>query len=506
MAATVSVPDGYTLVSSAWCRHAEHRLDKNSLADCIAACRKIKCACVQFRASPRAENCRWMTDHLAHSKGSLTAPSKIGFNAYLPIGGSPSMTAQVTVPKVKLPPACTPGSGLDLRVPQLGTPKFYIYPNPIDERALMRCYAEHKHVPYPLTTDAALWMHRALLNHSSRVWSAAEASLLFVPSYAALSESASTCGSTHTSHFARMVAATSLLKSAEAFRLRPHAHLVINGVESAMRSPLGELGSTLASRGGHAACLDVKLCGAFKGDRVLALPWPPLAALQTAAVRASTDDEACARRRVERKIMLFFRGSLGSTADSQALRVRLLMLRQISGVVATLVGSEHWQTKASEYAAQMHLSTSRLRRMDAEQYAKLMLSSQFCACPVGDIATPGQRLYDAIAAGCVPIVIGTNADALPFARQVDYSKFAGFISRSAFLKDPVYAFEGMIHKLTPALPAMRRALADARHHLLYGTLPPNDDALTVDSEPSLGHVATLLLREAAWHVEYGARR
>ena len=85
----------------------------------------------------------------------------------------------------------------------------------------------------------------------------------------------------------------------------------------------------------------------------------------------------------------------------------------------------------------MHVPLSRLKRMEGTTYGRMLSNSKFCLCPTGDIASPGQRLYDAIAAGCVPIMIGVNAQSLPFARPVDYTKFAGFASRSSFLKDPV---------------------------------------------------------------------
>ena len=35
-----------------------------------------------------------------------------------------------------------------------------------------------------------------------------------------------------------------------------------------------------------------------------------------------------------------------------------------------------------------------------------MLHSDFCALPRGDGANPGRRLVDAIAAGCIPLLLG----------------------------------------------------------------------------------------------------
>ena len=120
-------------------------------------------------------------------------------------------------------------------------------------------------------------------------------------------------------------------------------------------------------------------------------------------------------------------------------------------------------------------------------YVSSILRSRFCLVPAGDIPTPGRRLADAIAAGCVPIVIGDVQ--LPLSRLVAYSSFAGFISRAAFLRDAVLSTESTIAKLTPQLPQFQRALADARKRLLYGIDDPWGNASTY------GDVAELLLRD-----------
>ena len=147
--------------------------------------------------------------------------------------------------------------------------------------------------------------------------------------------------------------------------------------------------------------------------------------------------------------------------------------------------------------------------MDTDSYAKMLSKSSFCLCPAGDLATPGQRLYDAIAAGCVPILIGVDSKSLPFARQIDYNAFAAFASRSGFQKDPVYAIETVLHRLTPRLATMRHALVDARRQLLYGTLKPSagpswePSNVSAAEATSMGEVATLLLREIALSVNFG---
>lgn len=124
-----------------------------------------------------------------------------------------------------------------------------------------------------------------------------------------------------------------------------------------------------------------------------------------------------------------------------------------------------------------------MSRLDQDKYARMLLRSTFCLAPVGDRGTPGARLFEAIGAGCVPLIVGLSDDAeLPLAKQIAYSRFAGFLSRSAFAKDPVYALSALVHRLTPRLPAMRQALADARHRLAHG---------------EQGGVTTLMIRAVA---------
>lgn len=134
------------------------------------------------------------------------------------------------------------------------------------------------------------------------------------------------------------------------------------------------------------------------------------------------------------------------------------------------------------------ISTSR-GSADSDSYVRGMLRARYCVVPMGDTPTPGRRLVDAVAAGCVPIIVGEGV--LPFGRILDYRSFAGMISRGAFLRDAVDATEGLLAKLEPRYPALLRALADARQRLLYGT----GDFGPYHNKTRLGDVGELLLRE-----------
>lgn len=255
----------------------------------------------------------------------------------------------------------------------------------------------------------------------------------------------------------------------------------------------------VSSRGGRAACLDAKLCGFFRADRMLPLPWPSALALQTVAVRARSEAAACGGRD-SRPVTIFFRGRLGSTKETQEVRVRIPLLRGVSGAQVAIVGSDRLLPSAGSFAAKNGMgSVHRLRRLEGEAYAKALLRAKYCLVPPGDVRAPSHRLYDAIAAGCVPILVGINTHELPLARQLRYTAFSASLSRSAFLKDPLYACEALIHRLEPAYAAMRRALADARPRLLYGVSDsgqlPDAQAPNASVPSPFGELAGMLLRE-----------
>ena len=302
----------YRKVPHSWCLGPSHKLQKSDFNQCFASCSRSSCSCVQYRTfSDTDTNCRWVGQ--AEYKG--TATSRTGFDAWIreaPPTKTPSGSrARTAEPRLTEAPqtssllqtTCSskPGDAV-LKTSDKGplvTPRFYMHDAAIPENVLLECYAaRHAHRPYGWAEDASLWLFRALVGHSHRIYNAPEARLVWSPSLSALSEATGTCNGD--SHFARMDAAAKALRTSLTFRLRPQDHFVINGVASATRSPLGELGM-LVSRAGFAACLDPKLCGAFKAGRFILLPWPPIPNLMEASLRASVDDEACGKTRVSRR-------------------------------------------------------------------------------------------------------------------------------------------------------------------------------------------------------------
>lgn len=476
-------------VDDHWCQGTAHRKVKDTVEDCLFSCRAANCACVQFRTKAAGgSNCRWVG---ANEFRGL-AKSGFGFTAYVREGQQFGTAAAVQRSQRggAVASRC-PSSGLALTRPDAAVPAFYVYTPPFDESALVRCYRDRRRREWPV--DEAAWLHAALLAHPARVHEPGEAAVLWMPTFAALSEAAGTCAGT--SHFGRMLAAANVLRAHPAFVQRPHAHLLVNGVESALRNPLGELGVLVSSRGGRAACLAPALCGAFKADRMLVLPWAAPPHLQVRSVRAAADGFACGRGRAtgtaQKTVSVLFRGSFGASAEAQTLRVRMPLLRQIADAQISIVGSERLQPKPAEYLARSKVAVHRLKRMEGEAYARALARARYCLVPAGDMTTPGQRLIEAVAAGCVPILIGIDARALPLGRVLTYSRFTGAISRASFQRDPVFAVEGVLHKLAPQYPTLLRHLADARQHLLYGVTADANSSTPV----AIGDVGALLLQE-----------
>ena len=459
---------------------------------------------------------------MADWRGVATSKAKpLVFDAFMRTGAKP-MTSSRPSQQLKQTPSATPptslcraGSRLSLaQQPEaIATPPFFLYPPAFAADALAECYAHHKGHAWNASLDAGLWTYQALQQHPSRVSSAAQAEVFFVASFAQLSEAAGSCERSIGSHYSRMAAAARSLRVQPAFEQRPTSHLVINGVASTMRNPLGELGELIASRGGRAACLDAKLCGAFKADRMVPLPHASSAVLQRAMVRAIVDDEACGVKRPsfpfgeKRVASLFFRGGLGISKEGQEVRARIPLLRQLSGSMIGITGGEKMLPATYEYLmSHGHRSINRIKRLEGDAYVKALMRARYCLVPPADhLSTPGQRLIDAVAAGCVPILVGIEPGALPLGRVLRYSQFSASISRRSFLKDPVYHVESLLHRIEPTYTQMLRALADARPRLLYGIgehgpliAPPSaaDANATVQAAPPrFGDTAGLLLRE-----------
>ncbi|CAM9890230.1 unnamed protein product, partial [Scytosiphon promiscuus] len=106
----------------------------------------------------------------------------------------------------------------------------------------------------------------------------------------------------------------------------------------------------------------------------------------------TTEDEIGGLPASDRDIPFFFVG----TARGRPERENLDVVMDISEESIILLGGDgsNWGMNSTEYAA--HMSRSR-----------------FCFCPRGDTAS-SRRIFDALAAGCIPIVTEGGVNVLPF--------------------------------------------------------------------------------------------
>ncbi|MEW5310097.1 MAG: hypothetical protein WDW38_001927 [Sanguina aurantia] len=138
--------------------------------------------------------------------------------------------------------------------------------------------------------------------------------------------------------------------------------------------------------------------------------------------------------------------------------------------------------------------------MRPEDYAESITASRFCPSPEGDTPT-SRRFYDAIAAGCIPIlqVSGTDNSMWPFMDCVNYEQFAVIVPDDAFkttanlIKLGFYLLKDLRQNEHKYAKMYRHLVETARPHLLYG----GPDPLSLSAAPVRSMVADNMLRKAS---------
>jgi hypothetical protein len=100
-----------------------------------------------------------------------------------------------------------------------------------------------------------------------------------------------------------------------------------------------------------------------------------------------------------------------------------------------------------------------------DMYLQNLMRSRFCFAPRGDTAS-AKRLYEAIAAGCIPVIISDKLQ-LPFQRQMSWESMSLRYSEQAVAKDPRIVLRD-VKAMSPArLAAMQKNLLAVRHMFLW---------------------------------------
>mmetsp|Transcript_7818 Transcript_7818/g.28907 ORF Transcript_7818/g.28907 Transcript_7818/m.28907 type:complete len:219 (+) Transcript_7818:1726-2382(+) len=108
---------------------------------------------------------------------------------------------------------------------------------------------------------------------------------------------------------------------------------------------------------------------------------------------------------------------------------------------------------------------------DGRTYPDNMMSHVFCWVPRGDNPT-GRRLFDALAAGCIPVVLSDFVSSeLPFKWKIDWRSCIIQVPESLFLQDPVAVVEALVTLHPSHIAELQRHGLQARAEVLYAEGP-----------------------------------
>ena len=467
-----------------FCAGADHEVREPDVDACRAHCVRQKCACFAFKKG------MWLCRFTLRYAG--LQHSSAGFSAYVRPGtpevGSESVAAAAAavavVPGVAGPPApCVPSGR------RYDPPSFYLYDLPALDWAvrLAKCFEERVGLPpwkYASTKNQtrdgappaqlahALWLRETLRSHPRRV-AAPDKALLFVAlPFGSLSEAVGSCDGV--SHSRRMDEAAAALQQSPWWGKAASRHVVLATALEDDSSPLGELGTAAAAAGAVGLCVEKGRCSGFKRTALIPpLPSPLLLAPNT---RGHVAHDACVPDGVRRRASVFFRGPHASDSEAQQLRARLWALRAYPGadVKFTVGGGGRLDSDVRSWLGKNGWTKDIRVPLSADAGASGALHADFCFVVKGDHKLqPVQDLTDAVAAGCVPILLGVNPKDLPLPKALDYSTFTLTIDDLEFRRYPLETAKTALEAAAPKLPELRKALAVARDGIVlgYGAAP-----------------------------------
>ena len=192
----------------------------------------------------------------------------------------------------------------------------------------------------------------------------------------------------------------------------------------------------------------------FCPSRIVPSPYPVQVVLQSQPQYSTVPI-------LERKILFHFRGQLDRRDDG--LRKRMAQLCEDYPASTWKQGS--CQIVNVDQAVQQKHAFQDIPS-NFEIFAQESLASRFCLVPRGDDpSTP--HLVDAIAAGCIPIIISDFME-LPFSRYINWGAFSLRVSEKAVKNSPVQAlYTNLVALISDEkLHQMQQALFQARKYVL----------------------------------------
>lgn len=336
--------------------------------------------------------------------------------------------------------------------------------------------------------SADIWIHQLLIRHPSRTYDHTKASMFFIPFYGFLSAYFNGKSSDQSTfafagnrkcagkdHLQRVVDLTNFLDQQAAFKEHPEKHVMpvsfwnVAREQPEFTQPGSVVIGPLFSRLQRSVLLVYEPKFASENDLEQYKQWhgklvpiPYVAKPGLLNVEVHTEDI------LKKQPTFFFQGEISIPhASTPGIERRQLIASAFQHVPEAWIVDTH-------------------KNYSGQSYETGLLKSKLCLVPEGD--TPSSpRLFDAIVAGCVPVVLSNNID-LPFNELLDWTKFSLHPSTSDFITSGSGATQlleqskaaGAIKKLADTPPGdlseLQRRLHIVRELFVYGRGNPLEPA------------------------------
>lgn len=351
------------------------------------------------------------------------------------------------------------------------TPKIYVYDNKeVDWSYLTKCYEDaHDGLSPEMDEDGEhaqnmgeVWMHRAMLSHPNRVYYPEEANMFYVPLYITVSSDAGPMAGSLScddkTHYERMEDALNYLEFKSTYFKR------LGGADHFFTCTWWRCGPAMGNRARVVLSRTVLAINESPPaqndwarwecmDRVVTVPYVASSKLTSTGVDHHSN--------TKRSIPFYFAGRSRGREERENLSI---IQESIPG---SSIGVTAWSWTDGP-----------------NSYADHITNSKFCLCPRGDTQS-SRRLYDAIAAGCIPIMTESQVEegSVPYNNHLAYDSFSFVYEDSVFLNKTMLLEKAMILNSIPDehLVSKRRHLAFAHKVLVYS----NETTVSQDSTPSV---------------------
>eukprot|EP00966_Prymnesium_polylepis_P189685 4395061-Prymnesium_polylepis.1 len=357
-----------------------------------------------------------------------------------------------------------------------------------------------------------IWMHRGLLNYANLTSDAAKADIIFVPFYASISHILGSCDGLDHEFRVKLLARTMetsphFAKHGRRFVLSISHWAIAETMNSRLQQLVDASRMMLLVQDrffftkpdvpGLAKYTEWSVsgwaCKAFDPCRTTIVPYPSIYEQLDSAVFPSEQ---------ERSKLVTFHGNTQLTHCVTGL-IPLRVYFDPSYTLPLFCSvREHLVGNATETCPSPDLDVSAVDRtvsegslkgntvvtQEVESFsvtatAKQLRESTFCLVPRGDTPT-SRRLYDAIAAGCIPVVVADELQ-LPFIGElrrgatngIDWQGFTLFYSESEVTRDVCAFFEQLRNVPAQRLQQLRANLWRARESFVYGHVQPQSSAV-----------------------------